>query len=247
MAHLAPRGTGGGHPLPVSIKVTVALNFYATGSFQAPTGDLSGISQASVHRCIRAVTDALYAIADRYIHFPMDQANQDARAVGFSAMAGFPMVQGLIDGMHVAVRPPAEDRAVFTNRKGTYSVNTQVVCDHRMIIMHVCARFPGSVHDSYVLSQSNIPGMFEGRHRRMRGWLLGDRGYPLRTWLMTPVRRPQTNADNGYNDAHAATRGLIERCFGILKSRFRCLDISGWALQYPPDRIGRIIVVCCAL
>ncbi|XP_072360437.1 putative nuclease HARBI1 [Scyliorhinus torazame] len=247
LAHLAPLGTGGGHALPVSVKVTVALNFYATGSFQAPSGHLSGISQASVHRCIRAVTDALYSIADKYIKFPEDRAQQEARARGFAKVAGIPMVQGVIDGVHVPMHPPADNREVFMNRKGAYSMNIQVVCDPHMKIMHVCAKYPGSVHDAYILAQSFIPAMFDGCPPRLRGWLLGDKRYPLRSWLMTPIRRPQTNAESLYNEAHAATWGVVERCFGLLKMRFRCLDRFGGALQYRPDRVGRMVVVCCAL
>ncbi|XP_078410195.1 uncharacterized protein LOC144687674 isoform X2 [Cetorhinus maximus] len=40
---LTPQGLGG-HPLPVAVKITAALNFNATGSFQGSTGDLCGIS-----------------------------------------------------------------------------------------------------------------------------------------------------------------------------------------------------------
>ncbi|XP_072327009.1 LOW QUALITY PROTEIN: putative nuclease HARBI1 [Scyliorhinus torazame] len=247
MAHLEPRGTGGERAIPVRVKVTVALNFFATGSFQSPSGNLCGISQASVHRCIRAVTDGLHAVAARYINFPEDHVHQAARASQFAAVVGILMVQGAVDGMHVNLRAPMRDRDVFLNRKGTYSMNVQVVCDQGTRIMHVCAQYPGSVHDAFILVQSYIPAIFEGHPPRMGGCLLDDRGYPLRPWLMTPIRRPQTNAESRYNEAHAATRGVVERCFGLLKMKFRCLDRSGGALQYDPDRVGRIVVACCVL
>ncbi|XP_072351254.1 putative nuclease HARBI1 [Scyliorhinus torazame] len=225
----------------------VALNFFATGSFQSPSRDLCGMSQASVHRCIRAVTDGLYAVAARYINFPEDHTHQAARASQFDSVAGIPMVQGVVDGVHINLRAPTRDRDVFLNRKGTYLMNVQVVCNQGMRIMHVCAQYPGSVHDAFILAQSYIPAISEGHPPRMRGWLLGDRGYPLRPWLMMPIRRPQSNAESRYNEAHAATRGVVERCFGLLKMRFRRLDRSGGALQYDPDRVGRIIVACCVL
>ena len=78
-------------------------------------------------------------------------------------------------------------------------------------------------------------------------FILGDRGHQLQPWLMTPVRNPANDGEAAYNRAHIRTRGVIERTFCILKSRFRCLDRSGGALLYSPPKVCRIIVVCCIL
>ena len=64
---------------------------------------------------------------------------------------------------------------------------------------------------------------------------------------MTPVRRPQTEAETRSNEAHAATQSVVERCIGLLKIWFCCLDRSGGALQYDPVHASRIIIVCCTL
>ena len=50
-----------------------------------------------------------------------------------------------------------------------------------------------------------------------------------------------------YNSAHARTRNVVERCFGVLKSRFRCLDHSGGTLLYTPERACRIVTAVCVL
>ena len=105
LSHLAPRGSGG-HPLPVDVKVTAALNFYASGSFQAPSGNLAGISQASVHRCVRQVTDALYARAGQFINFNVGRTQQKARALGFASIARIPNEQGAVDGTHIDLWAP---------------------------------------------------------------------------------------------------------------------------------------------
>lgn len=77
--------------------------------------------------------------------------------------------------------------------------------------------------------------------------IIGDGGYQLQPWLMTPVRNPTNVGEAAYNRAHIRTRGVIERTFGILKSRFRCLDRSGGAMLYSPPKVCQIIVVCCIL
>ena len=57
------------------------------------------------------------------------------------------------------------------------------------------------------------------------GVLVGDSGFPLRRYLLTPFLAPETPAEEKYNKAQILTRVKIECCFGILKNRFRCLAV----------------------
>lgn len=75
----------------------------------------------------------------------------------------------------------------------------------------------------------------------------GDGGYPLEPWLLTPLTTPATRAEVAYNSAHTRTRNVIERCFGILKSRFRCLDKSGGTLLYSAQKTCKIVVAAAVL
>ncbi|XP_067865220.1 putative nuclease HARBI1 [Heterodontus francisci] len=97
----------GGHPMPVTLKVTVSLNFYASGSFQASAADLCGVSQAAAHHCIKVVTDALFQRGNQFITFKADNTCEAERARGLSTISVFPMEQGVIDCTHVAFRAPA--------------------------------------------------------------------------------------------------------------------------------------------
>ena len=42
--------------------------------------------------------------------------------------------------------------------------------------------------------------------------------------MLTPVRNPRTQQERRYNYAHARTRNVIERTFGIMKTRFPVLQ-----------------------
>ncbi|XP_067837836.1 E3 ubiquitin/ISG15 ligase TRIM25-like [Heptranchias perlo] len=70
--------------------------------------------------------------------------------------------------------------------------------------LHVCTRFPGSCHDSFILRESNIPALFHAPNR-LKGWLLGDKGNLLQSWLMIPVRNPISEAQSQCNDSHITT------------------------------------------
>ncbi|KAJ1168013.1 hypothetical protein NDU88_008395 [Pleurodeles waltl] len=135
---------------------------------------------------------------------------------------------------------------VYRNRKSYHSMNVQMVCLADQYISQVNAMFPGSVHDAYILRNSSIPDMM-GELQRHRVWLLGDSGYPNLSWLLTPVRNPRTRAEERYNEAHGRTRRVIERTFGLLKARFRCLHMTGGSLFYSPKKVCDIIIACSML
>lgn len=80
------------------------------------------------------------------------------------------------------------------------------------------------------------------------GLLLGDSAHSLRPWLLTPVLHLGTPSEGMcYNDSHTRTRNTIERAFGVLKSRFRCIDSSGGTLLYTPKKACKIAVATAVL
>ncbi|XP_043540895.1 putative nuclease HARBI1 isoform X2 [Chiloscyllium plagiosum] len=232
--------------LPVAVKVTVALNFYTTGSFQAASGLINDITQYAIHCCIRDVTEVLYSKRNQFISFSMETESQEERARGFCQIAGFPRVQGVLDCAHVALRAPYDDPGVYVNRKGFHSVKVQLVCDHQQHVMQVCSRFPGSSRHSFILEHSSVPPLFQPE-QQVLGWLLGSSSYPLTSWIMTPIRKAQTPCEHRYNQSHASTLATVRQTIALLKHRFRCLSKSGGSLQYSPERVSKFIVVCCML
>lgn len=77
--------------------------------------------------------------------------------------------------------------------------------------------------------------------------MTGDSGYPLREYLLTPVGNAVEDSPEGrFNAVHKRARSTIERTFGILKGRWRCL-LAARELHYDSDRAGKIILACCVL
>lgn len=97
----------------------------------------------------------------------------------------------------------------------------QVVCDAKLKIRDVVARWRGSTHDCRIFNESTIKQRFESGE--FRGILLGDSGYKLQTYLFTPLSKPKNEKEYKYNTAQIGTRNCVERCFGVWKQRFRCL------------------------
>uniref|UniRef100_A0A8C2X1E0 Putative nuclease HARBI1 n=1 Tax=Cyclopterus lumpus TaxID=8103 RepID=A0A8C2X1E0_CYCLU len=99
---------------------------------------------------------------------------------------------------------------------------------------------------SLIRSSLSPPGHHQSsQHPFVR--FLGDRRYPLRKWLMTPVDCPESPAEFQYNLAHAATHEIVDRTFRAIQTRFRCLDGTKGYLQYSPERSSSILLACCVL
>lgn len=89
---------------------------------------------------------------------------------------------------------------------------------------YVC-KWPSSVHDSFIFRESQLHDLLKNQKI---GWLLGDSWYALQPFLMTPKSAPQTEAEITYNKAHSRTRIVVEKAFGVLKSRFRYILWKIW-------------------
>lgn len=91
---------------------------------------------------------------------------------------------------------------------------------------YVSANWPGSIHDTRVLRNSSLFQRMQGWWRPiLKGVILGNSGYPLLEWLMTPLQ--ENNKDDtsaAYNEAHEKRRRLVENALGILKEKFPCFN-----------------------
>ena len=166
----------------------------------------------------------------------------------FYNIAGFPKVIGAIDGSLIPIKGPNRDEHLYVCHKGFHALNVMAVCNAHLSFTNFVRRWHGSVHDSAVFNARNLHVHMEGGGCR-NGWLLGDRGYGIQPYLMTPLRPDHvtTVSQTRYQKAHTKTRNTIERTFGLWKMRFRCLDHSGGALQFQPDRCCTIITATAVL
>ncbi|XP_072047331.1 LOW QUALITY PROTEIN: putative nuclease HARBI1 [Amphiura filiformis] len=245
LQHLTERN----HALPPSLQVFIALRFYGKGSYLDESGaEPHGVSIPTAQRAVSSVTPLLCRLQDDYIKFPRTAEEVRQKQRDFMAVRprGFPRVVGAIDCTHARLHGVTlgPDEYVYINRKGKYSINVQLVCDAKYRILNVVARWPGSTHDSRILQASRLGHAYD--NGRLQGLLLGDSGYALKPWLMTPIQHPSTEAEEEYNRAHKRTRVLIEQLNGQLKNKFACLGSSGPKVK-SPETACDMIVACCVL
>ncbi|KAI6653960.1 Nuclease HARBI1 [Oopsacas minuta] len=142
-------------------------------------------------------------------------------------------VLGLVDGTHIRIQRPSENEADYINRHFYHSINVQAICQPDGMFSDVLACFPGSVHDSRIWTISGV-GMHVENTFSIGEHILGDSGYMMRPYLLTPYRQPISTPQSNYNYAHKRTRVIVEQTFGRWKRRFHCLH---GALRMSPDKV----------
>ncbi|XP_046801077.1 putative nuclease HARBI1 isoform X2 [Lucilia cuprina] len=194
----------------------------------------------------------------------MTQAEEQHTKLRIHEKFNFPGVIGFVDGTHIRIKcpsrcagpqgdtDPGNNRQInpvsYYNRKGYHSINAMIICDDKLLIRFVDARHPGSNHDSFIWKSSQADQYLNNLHTngKRNFWLLGDSGYPLLPYLMTPLRNCTNHREELYNKSHIQARNTVERCIGVLKNRFRCI-LGERGLHYEPERVIKIINVCCAV
>lgn len=117
--------------------------------------------------------------------------------------------------------------------------------------------WPGKVHDARVLANSSLyrrgqnGTLFPGWTETFDGVdvplvILGDAAYPLLPWLIKPFPegRGVTPAQTQFNHRLSHARMTVERAFGRLKGRWRCLLKR---CDAHISLVSHIIAACCVL
>jgi len=94
---------------------------------------------------------------------------------------------------------------------------------------------------------SLIRNHLSNTYRHDHEWLLGDSGYPLEPWLLTPFSNPEDGSlESRFNNKFTSARSIVERAIGMLKGRWRCL-CKQRMLHYKPTTASKIINACSVL
>ena len=137
----------------------------------------------SFHRVLHALTCP--AVYNTYVKFPNE--NSPVPEEIRQSKKFYPFLKGVlgaIDGSHIPVHPPADERARYRNRKGGTSQNVLASCTMDMYYCHILAGWEGSASDSAIFADARqhdfvVP---EGCY------FLGDAGFPSCQELLVPYR-----------------------------------------------------------
>ena len=245
---------------PVPVEKQLAIFLYRVGKVHpgvASIADKFEVSSSTVVASTERVARAIIGRLSTIVNLPKDGKAKKTMMKGFERR-GYKGGVVTVDctGIRI-VAPTAVSRAgqkhVYVGKEKYVCKRYQVACDATLRIRHVYGGNAGSVHDMDMFTSSplylNIREIL-----RDAEYYLGDTGYALRPYMITPFKNSEIakvplqhvkDARTYFNRHFSAVRIMIERCFGVLKARFRCLLFGMWFRD--EAMYSRVFLACCIL
>jgi DDE superfamily endonuclease len=177
----------------------------------------------------------------------------------FEATFGVPNCCGSIDATHIVMTLPAiESSDDWCDSERNYSMFLQCIVDHEMRFLDLITGLPGSMTFARLLKCSGFFKLCEAGNRlngsiklskeneEIREFIVGDTGFPLLPWLMTPFEGKNLSGPcEEFNSRIVAIRLVATKALARLKGSWRILHKVMWR----PDKhkLPSIVLVCCLL
>ena len=117
------------------------------------TTNVFGYSISSTCNAVKEVCRILAKnIAPCMIKNPSSKTEVKKANQEFLQKFGFPRVLGCIDGTHIPISEPND----YFPYKMKYTINVQAICDCDRRFMDVDMKWPGSLHDAHVFTNSEV-------------------------------------------------------------------------------------------
>ncbi|KAA8543938.1 hypothetical protein F0562_021885 [Nyssa sinensis] len=247
-------------PMSLYDQVAVALRRLSSGDSLITVADSFGTNHSTVSQVTWRFVEAMEERGLHHLQWPSTEQEMTDIKSKFEKIGGFPNCCGAIDTTHIMMLLPQSDPSnkVWLDYEKNHSMILQAIVDPDMRFRDIVSGWPGKMNDSSVLQSSSIFKLCEKGERlngnkmklsegtELREYIVGDSGFPLFPWLVTPYQGKELSGSRAeFNKRHFDTRIVAPRALARLKEMWRIIQGVMWR----PDkhRLPRIILVCCIL
>ncbi len=221
-----------GRPIvPIKFSLAVLIWRLATQQSLREVAQQFNINRSLVHQCTIRVCNLIRTNLKHIISLPKNRHDWSRIQNEFeikqrSHKNEFPGVCGALDGTHIRIIAPNEYPEHYFNRKGYHSIVVSALVDSNCCFMDINVGQPGCSHDSSVFKTSWL-GKNVHLNLETKQYILADSAYAITPFLITPFYHSDSNMNipkRIFNKVHSSNRIVVERTFGLVKSRWRKLQ-----------------------
>ncbi|KAJ8911674.1 hypothetical protein NQ315_014033 [Exocentrus adspersus] len=176
----------------------IFLRVLADPGYRNAVAEELGVDQGTVSKNYSLVMNKVIEKAHVWIRFPQTRVEIQQAKDMWSEKYQFPNAVGVIDCSHIRIPKFGVFGDEYINRKGYPSINVQMTCNARESFTSVDCQWPGSVHDNRIFKNSAIYNVL--KYSVEECLILGDEGYSITPWTMTPYRNQGTAAQRAYDN-----------------------------------------------
>ncbi|KAL3653134.1 hypothetical protein CASFOL_002815 [Castilleja foliolosa] len=238
-----------GKPMLLNDQVALALVRLGSGNSLISIGDSFGAHHSTVSQVTWRFVEAIEENGLHHLQWPSSEHETTKIKCKFEKIRGLPDCCGAIDTTHITMMLTSSDPEADTwlDRKGNHSMVLQAVVDPDLRFLDIVAGWPGKMTDAAILQSSSLFKLCqEGERLTKPEYLIGDSGFPLLPWLLTPYQgKGLSESEVEFNKRLVATHAVAQRALARLKEDWRMIHGEMWR----PDKhkLPRFILVCCIL
>ena len=211
---------------PSEFQLLVLLKYLGSQGIAASNTSLASHFQISIgtaEKYRKRAARAVLSLEANSYHWP-DDSERRTMSIAIQKKWFFPNCVGFMDGTLLPLEfKPKLHGETYYSRKGFFSINMLIICNHNAHILYYMVGWPGSVHDHRVWRNSK---MFRnvGDYFNDNEYLLADSAFSPSAQVVPAFKKSvggQMDPNcSKFNDLLATARVKSEHCIGLLKGRF---------------------------
>ncbi|CAM8947365.1 unnamed protein product [Rhodiola kirilowii] len=234
-------------------KMTAAIRMLAYGSCADQCAEITRMGESTTLECMKKFcAHVVFHYKAQYLRSP--NVTDMNRLLRRAEQRGFPGMLGSIDCMHWEWKNcPTAWQGAYSGRSHRPTIILEAVASYDTWIWHSFIGVPGAQNDLNVLYKSDIfDSYLEGYcpevAYKVNGntyentYYLADGIYPRYSSFVKTISNPQNDAESLFSKKQESYRKDVERCFGILQSRWAIVRHAG--LSHRLSVLKSIMLAC---
>ncbi|XBH60384.1 hypothetical protein VPH35_114992 [Triticum aestivum] len=240
-----------GRVLCLEDRVAIALRMLYSSEPPETLGSSVDVNKSIILSVTERFIDAVFKRARHHLCWP-DSSKMDKIKSMFGKIYNMHNCCGVICTTHIPFGPNCDHE-----KNG--SIQMQVVVDTETRFMNIWLEVADSVTKLSILHDSEI---FEGCEKRdwlngsklkaaldgseVREYIIGDAGYPLLSWLITPYQEDLSDSKVEFNRRHSAATTCAPKALARFQDTWKYLQGDAW-WPVNPETMSKIICAFCML